>query len=132
MLLLQLVSPHLHIPQFFLVLWQVLSNCLSFPFLLFLQCSPLGRQKYTVRWGLLFSLFSLSFITRSRRLARIRGSFWISKSQIILDFSFSRTKSGLKISHFIVVIWMNSIFPLISNSSSLSSKPLTILPSKYP
>ena len=79
---------HLHVLQFFLVLWQGPSTCLAFRFLWFSLCVPLGHQSP------LNSKFAF-FCWLSRGLVGIRWSVCISKSQRILCVSFFRADSGL-------------------------------------
>ena len=82
----------------FLVLWQGLSICLSFRFLLYLLYGLLGRQSLLHN----NSSFFLLIITRFGFLAKIKWSVCISKCERIIYISFSRTNSGLCIYHFVV------------------------------
>ena len=83
----------------------------------FLSILPCGL----LRWkSSLFSRFSfLLTIIRSSRLAEIKWSVYISKSQRILCVSFSRTDSGLYIYHLFV--WLNFNFWYNSAHSFVSS-----------
>ena len=101
---LQLVSPYLHVPHFYFVRKQGLSNYLSFHFLLILFC-VLSRRK-----GPLLSRFSFPFILfyLSGRVAEIRGFVCIPKSQRTLCVSLSQTDSQLCICHLFA--WSNFNF----------------------
>ena len=78
---------------------------LSFSFTLW----SAGTAKSTIRQVLFFFFFFffLFTITRSGRLAKIKWSDRISKSQRILCISFSRTDSGLCIYHLIIRLNFN-------------------------
>ena len=93
---------YLHVPQIFLVLWQGPTICLYFLF----------HFQFVIRWNgkvqlTVSSLFLLLNI-RSGLLAGIMWSVWISKSQRILNVSFSRTDSSLCVYH--LVDWLNFNF----------------------
>ena len=74
----------------FLVLWQVLSICLSFHFQLF-PLSGLEEMAKFTRWQVLFYLL---IIAKSDLLIRIRWFTCTSKSLRVLWVSFSRVNSG--------------------------------------
>ena len=76
---------------------------LSFHFLSILLCSQPGQQSPHFA-----SSFFFLIITRSGRLAKIRWSVCISKSQRSLCVSFSRTDVGLCVYHLFV--WSNLNF----------------------
>ena len=114
---LQLVSPLLFCSIVFPVLLQGLGTYLSFLFPSVLFCCQPERQN---------SLFDTSFflnITRSGRLAEIKWSVCISKSQRTLCVLFSRTDSGLCIYH--LFIWPNLNF--LHNSQLITLSTLSCL-----
>ena len=78
---------------FFSVPTQGLGSFLSFRFLSILLAGHPGRQSQQIG-KLFFFFFCLLTIIRSRRLAKIKWSVCISKSQSSLCVSFSRTDSG--------------------------------------
>ena len=90
-----------------IVPWQGPSTYLSFCFFDFHSVIPRDGKVRNMANSL---SLSLSYITKSGLLARIRWSVYISKSQKILSVSFYRTDSGL----YFLVVW--SIFSLLHNS----------------
>ena len=106
---------HSHIPQFFLVLSQVLHIYFFFRFILILFS---GRPRWhsSLFWGFFFFLLT---ITRSGRLAENMWYVCISKSRRSLDVSFSRTYSGLRIYHLFVWYTPSEFF----TSASLLRSP---------
>ena len=100
---LRLVSPSLSCFMFFSVFYQGLSNCIYF---CFFQFYHVASRKSPVHYSV-GSLLLLT-ITRSGRLAEMRCSVWMSKSQRILCISVSRTDFRLCIYH--LFIWSNLVF----------------------
>ena len=95
----QLHSP---VPHAFLALWQGLSICQFFSFLLFFLSCPLVRQNtYNGKFPFFFLLFNTEF----RVLAGIRLIVRISKSQVILCISYSSTDSSLFVCN--LGVWSN-------------------------
>ena len=86
------------------VLWRDPSNCLSFRFLLFLFWGQLKKKTFFLHF------FCLLINKRSVRLAEIRWSDCMAKSQRILCISFTRTDCGLRPLH------LGSNFNLLHNS----------------
>ena len=98
----------------FLVFSQNLGIYLSFRFLLFLLC---WDGKFTIKQFLFINLF-IFVITKFARLAEIRWSVWISKSQKNLYVLFTRTNYWFYTFHFFV--WSNfslSIYLFLENNS---------------
>ena len=85
----RLSSQSLSCSMAFIVLWQGLSTCPTFRFLLFSLYSPLRRPSPVVGKLCLF----LVIISRSGLLTGIWGYIWISKSPRILCVLFSKTDS---------------------------------------
>ena len=95
---------HFHVPQFFQFPSKVQVLIVLFTFFQFY--SVISREsKVHNSSGSLFFLFFLLIITRSGRLAEIRSSVCISKYQMSLCVSFSKTDFGLCIYHLFV--WSN-------------------------
>ena len=82
-----------------------------------------GTVKSIIRQVLFY--FFLLRITRSGRLAGIRWSVSILKSQRILSVSFSRTDSGLCIYHLFV--WWNFNFLHSSQWITITTHPCLVL-----
>ena len=98
---------HFHVPQFFHLPSKVQVLVFLFTFFLLL-CGQLGQERLQI---CKFSFFLL-IIIRFDRLAEIRWSVCISKSQRSLCISFSRTDAWLCIYH--LFIWSN--FNFLHNS----------------
>ena len=102
---------HFHVPQFF---FQFPSKVeVLIPLFAFFQLSSVVRRDSKV-YKPASSLFLL-IVVRSDRLAKIRWSVCMSKSQRTLCVSFSRTYAGLCIYHFFV--WPNFSFCTIPSGS---------------
>ena len=115
---LQLISPSISFSIGFSVLQQSLRTYLSFRFLSVLSCGQPERQRQLFgRFSFSFLFFLFLMIKRSCRLAEIRWSICISKSQRILCVSFHRTNSGLCINYLFV--WSNINF--LHNPTGLPS-----------
>ena len=111
---LQLISPILLCSTISSFPWQCPGIYLSVRFLLILLCGQPGQQsqqfgKFSFSFlFFFFFFFFLLIVTRSGRLAEIRWSVCISKSQRSFCISFSKTNSGLCI--YILFIWPNFNF----------------------
>ena len=119
------ISVTIMFKSYFLVLLQGLDIYISFHFLLFLLCGPEKSPIQHVLFYFYFYFFLffiflfLLTLTKSGRLAEIRWSVWISKSQRSLCSSCSRTGSGWCIYHLFE--WSNLNF--CSIPSGLPSPP---------
>ena len=96
---------HFHVPQYFQFSGKVQIFWLSFRFLLILHYG-LPERLSTLFGSFSFFFFLLS-ISRSGRLAEIRWSVCISKSQISLFASFSKKDSGLWIYHMLLLLFLH-------------------------
>ena len=97
--------------SFFVVLWPGLRNYLSFHFLLFFSLWSTSTVNSCAHF--------LLTMTKSGRLAEIRWTICILKSQKFVCISFSWTDSGLHIYHLFA--WSNfTFFSTISSESPFS------------